>query len=188
MATPAQIAANRRNALKSTGPRTAAGKAVSSRNALKHGLHSRTLLEAEPVQNEIRQIEANFAGDYPPTTPERCNLLRRLAETIWQKDYGMVVERETWENLLAAEDLQNEPNENIRMGIAFQRGCRLFAKIFAYTSRAQRGYFKLVDALRRSNTQNEPNLAQRAAARVKSALTSISDAPVWALQRCAVSI
>jgi hypothetical protein len=38
MATPAQIEANRRNARKSTGPRTAAGKAASSRNAVTHGL------------------------------------------------------------------------------------------------------------------------------------------------------
>ena len=31
-------AANRRNSCKSCGPRTAAGKAIASRNALKHGL------------------------------------------------------------------------------------------------------------------------------------------------------
>jgi hypothetical protein len=38
MATEKQIAANRRNAQRSTGPRTAAGKSISSRNALRHGL------------------------------------------------------------------------------------------------------------------------------------------------------
>jgi hypothetical protein len=38
MATPAQIEANRRNARKSTGPKTATGKAASSRNAVTHGL------------------------------------------------------------------------------------------------------------------------------------------------------
>jgi hypothetical protein len=38
MATPAQIEANRRNARKSTGPKTAAGKAASSRNAVTHGM------------------------------------------------------------------------------------------------------------------------------------------------------
>ena len=38
MATRAQIEANRRNALKSTGPRTSAGKAASSRNARTHGM------------------------------------------------------------------------------------------------------------------------------------------------------
>ena len=38
MATVRQIAANRRNAQRSTGPRTAVGRSMSSRNALRHGL------------------------------------------------------------------------------------------------------------------------------------------------------
>ena len=38
MASERQIAANRRNAKKSTGPRSADGKARSRRNALRHGL------------------------------------------------------------------------------------------------------------------------------------------------------
>jgi len=38
MATKRQIAANRANAEKSSGPRSADGKALSRRNALRHGL------------------------------------------------------------------------------------------------------------------------------------------------------
>ena len=38
MATEKQIAANRANAQKSTGPKTAAGRLTSSRNAFRHGL------------------------------------------------------------------------------------------------------------------------------------------------------
>jgi hypothetical protein len=38
MATEKQIAANRANAKRSTGPKTAAGKRRSSRNAFRHGL------------------------------------------------------------------------------------------------------------------------------------------------------
>ncbi|HEX4748445.1 MAG TPA: hypothetical protein VH302_02790, partial [Bryobacteraceae bacterium] len=41
MATPKQIAANRRNSQKSTGPRTSEGKAVSSQNRRIHGLLGR---------------------------------------------------------------------------------------------------------------------------------------------------
>jgi hypothetical protein len=40
MSSEKQIAANQRNGRKSRGPRTAAGKAVSSRNAMRHGLAS----------------------------------------------------------------------------------------------------------------------------------------------------
>src|SRR5207244_3680634 len=40
MSTSAQIEANRANSLKSTGPKTEEGKAISSRNALKHGFFS----------------------------------------------------------------------------------------------------------------------------------------------------
>ena len=50
MATQAQIEANRRNAQRSTGPRSAQGKAVSSRNALKYGIEPTGLLV--PVDHE----------------------------------------------------------------------------------------------------------------------------------------
>jgi len=54
MATPAQIAANRRNARKSTGPQTARGKAISSRSALKHGVCSPGL----PPDEDPAEFEA----------------------------------------------------------------------------------------------------------------------------------
>ena len=41
MTTPVQVDANRRNAEQSTGPRSAAGKARVSRNAITHGLTCR---------------------------------------------------------------------------------------------------------------------------------------------------
>jgi hypothetical protein len=62
MASQLQIAANRRNAYKSAGPRSAAGKKRASRNAYRHGLTvSITSTEAFPKQLEtlVREI----AGD-----------------------------------------------------------------------------------------------------------------------------
>ena len=47
MASEKQIAANRANAKKSTGPKTAAGRSKSSRNALRHGLSAP--LRLDPV-------------------------------------------------------------------------------------------------------------------------------------------
>ena len=42
--TPKQRAANRRNAQKSTGPKTVNGRAVSKMNALKHGILSKEVV------------------------------------------------------------------------------------------------------------------------------------------------
>lgn len=44
VASEAQVSANRRNARRSTGPRTAAGQASSSQNAVSHGLFAREAL------------------------------------------------------------------------------------------------------------------------------------------------
>jgi hypothetical protein len=54
MASEKQIAANRANAEKSTGPRTAAGKLKSSRNAFRHGL-SRLLL-SDPIEKKYQTL------------------------------------------------------------------------------------------------------------------------------------
>jgi len=59
MATDAQIAANQLNSRKSTGPRTAQGRAKSSMNALKHGNRSRKvallLEESSAFEDRLRK-------------------------------------------------------------------------------------------------------------------------------------
>ena len=64
MATEKQIAANRTNALRSTGPKTAAGRARSGRNAFRHGLSLTMEMDAD-VSVKIDALVAAFAGDNP---------------------------------------------------------------------------------------------------------------------------
>ena len=53
-----QIAANRRNAQKSTGPRTPEGRAVSKMNALKHGIFSKeVLVSGLNIKESSRELE-----------------------------------------------------------------------------------------------------------------------------------
>jgi hypothetical protein len=65
MTSPAQIAANRRNAMRSTGPRTATGKARSRCNAFRHGLSlplSADNFFAAQIEELTEKITA-FAGE-----------------------------------------------------------------------------------------------------------------------------
>ena len=76
MASERQIAANRANAGKSTGPRSASGKKRASRNALKHGLT--TPISGAVVTREIEALARQIAGD--PEDRLRMALARDAAE------------------------------------------------------------------------------------------------------------
>lgn len=58
-----QVEANRRNALKSTGPRTDAGKETSRRNAVRHGLMAETVIAAMEDAEDYTAFEEAI----PPT-------------------------------------------------------------------------------------------------------------------------
>ena len=62
MASERQIAANRRNAKKSTGPRSSAAKRRSSRNAYRHGL-SLSSIEDPKISKRLDELARQIAGD-----------------------------------------------------------------------------------------------------------------------------
>lgn len=83
MASEKQIAANRRNARKSTGPRTARGKARSSKNALTRGLSRQNLIPGE----DFREYKAHFASieaEFQPTSFIEETLVRMIADAMWR--------------------------------------------------------------------------------------------------------
>ena len=59
-----QIAANRHNALKSTGPGTPEGKRRSRCNALRHGLTAETVIGVLEDASDYEAFEANVIADY----------------------------------------------------------------------------------------------------------------------------
>ncbi len=86
MASQKQIAANRRNALKGTGPRTPRGKAFSRLNALRYGLRSRGSLP-HADSNELRQIRELYLRSHQPQTPQEVRLVEQMASAHWQLRY-----------------------------------------------------------------------------------------------------
>ena len=83
-----QIAANRTNALKSTGPLTPTGKAIASRNALKHGLLAKEVVitEGEGVesQEQFDSLLADLREQFNPQGALEAMLVEKIAVSYWR--------------------------------------------------------------------------------------------------------
>jgi hypothetical protein len=83
MASEAQIKANRLNALKSTGPKTAEGRAKSRMNALKYGLTAKQLIIFDEKEKDLSDLIAELFEDYQPVGAREEELTRQLALAFW---------------------------------------------------------------------------------------------------------
>jgi hypothetical protein len=79
-----QIEANRRNALKSTGPITPEGKERSRRNALRHGLTAETVIATLEDAEDYQAFEAAVIADYDAESAVERELVLRLASVLWR--------------------------------------------------------------------------------------------------------
>ncbi len=96
MATERQIAANRRNAQLSTGPRSVEGKAASSRNALKTGLYCNGIIIGKESTQQLEDLEAAYTAEYAPATPTERALVDSLIHYEWLLRRYRWLETEVW--------------------------------------------------------------------------------------------
>src|SRR5262245_5989607 len=78
MISPARLEANRRNALRSTGPRTEEGKQRSRLNAVRvrHGLTAETVVASLEDAEDYKAFEAAIVADYDAETAVARELVR----------------------------------------------------------------------------------------------------------------
>ncbi|MGC2660090.1 MAG: hypothetical protein WA324_19190, partial [Bryobacteraceae bacterium] len=87
--TPARLAANAANAAnsqRSTGPRTAEGKAKSRLNAVRTGLTGRTVLLPTDDAAIYRRHVQDFVDEFQPVGPRESELVQTLADHSWRLD------------------------------------------------------------------------------------------------------
>jgi hypothetical protein len=96
MATIKQIAANRANAQKSTGPRTPEGKSVSRSNACKTGIYA--ALESTPYEqaSDLETLTAEFYAQFPPATAEERTLVDLVIRNEWLRRRSARGEAHYW--------------------------------------------------------------------------------------------
>ena len=85
MATEKQIAANRRNSQKSTGPKTREGKFKSSLNALRHGAYSETHIIKTEDAGIFKNLAREILDELQPQTPTELELVDQLIQTVWRR-------------------------------------------------------------------------------------------------------
>ena len=83
MTTERQIAANRRNAAKSTGPRSTAGKEMARMNALKHGLQAEHFVIPGEDPDEFEAHFRSLEEYYQPVGPVESGLVERITYCTW---------------------------------------------------------------------------------------------------------
>jgi len=79
-----QIQASRLNGAKSQGPKTAAGKRRSSKNATKHNAYSKSLIAKGETRRKFDQFFAHCIDDYQPTSETQLQLVAAIAEAKWR--------------------------------------------------------------------------------------------------------
>jgi hypothetical protein len=92
MTTVRQICANRRNALRSTGPTTEEGKQRSRRNAVRHGLTAETVIEDLEDAEDYKAFELTVASGFDAPTAVERELVLRLASLLWRLRRATAIE------------------------------------------------------------------------------------------------
>jgi hypothetical protein len=149
MATAAQIAANRRNSQKSSGPRTAEGKAISRYNALKSGLDARSMVIPGESAEELEQLAQNYRREHRPASPLEHFLVDAIVAADWQLRRLRAIEAEIWrEEALAAGGFAE----------AYARD-RAFTRLHRRMDAAERSMYKALKELqkiRKGREEEEP--------------------------------
>ena len=155
MATQAQINANRKNAEKSTGPKTPEGKAKSCMNRRSHGFTSSLSFLKFENREEFDALLADLTSEFQPATPNEQMLLEKMALNHWNslramnlqtivlngtlhhgkvsKDFGLFLRYQTTADRAYHKchaELLKAQKERVKSGIGFE------SKSFAETAEA----------------------------------------------------
>ncbi len=161
MATEAQIAANRANAQKSTGPRTPEGKEPASQNALKHGLFAREVVIRGEDAEEFERHRQGLLEQLNPVGPLEELLAARIVDLSWrlqravQDQSGAFVT--LYERQTAEAGEPQEPAERAatlgRMIVADYGGEAVLERLLRYERRIESSLYRTLNELRRVHDQ-----------------------------------
>jgi hypothetical protein len=181
MVTEAQILANRRNAQKSTGPRTTEGKTAVSQNAVKHGLLAERDVISSESQADFDQYRDQLLAELDPASPMESMLAERIVGLSWRLKRVGCIQNQAIDALNADNTLsplakltkslffkgQNQPHEDTsesatalalgRLAIKDFSNARVLERLLMYERRIEHSLYKTLLELQRLNLVKKLN-------------------------------
>jgi hypothetical protein len=145
MSSQRQIEANRRNAQKSTGPTSVTGKAASSMNALKSGIHAKSLVLPSEKLADLEQLIDDYYQRHLPDSPEARFYLDEVIHCEWLLRRYRTAETQMWA-------YENESSFSIDrkhpLGKSAATGSNRFSKLQYRVDATRRAYHRALKALK----------------------------------------
>lgn len=164
MATQAQINANRKNAQKSTGPRTEEGKEAASQNATKHGFCSCKNVIRSESQDEYNLFHDEMIADLSPAGAMEFMFAERIVNLSWRLKRAEVFQNAVTEsmaddiydryldNYIRAKNQAKEGDMTLILGITIRRdfeNSKILEQLLDYEKRIESSLYKAAAELRK---------------------------------------
>jgi hypothetical protein len=146
MATLQQIEANRLNAQKSTGPRSAAGKAAVRFNALKSGIDAQSQVIPGEDPAALALLAADYYDRYQPATPEVRALVDTLVTAEWLQRRFRALEAQLWQYNIRG---LYHPTEGLEVAQVYEGDNQVFSRLQRRIDAAERTYHRTLAALQK---------------------------------------
>ncbi len=163
MATIKQIQANRLNASKSTGPRSAEGKAASCMNALKSGIDAQSQIIPGENAAGLEALTAEYMERFEPATPEERFCVDTLVRDEWQLRRYARADAQLWKY---AFDHAYQLDQDNPLAQSFTIKQETFLRLQRRIDAAERSYHR---ALRELQSLRQARLAETPAAQPEPA-------------------
>jgi hypothetical protein len=145
MSTLAQYDAARSNSRRSTGPRTAEGKARSRFNPLRHGLTSEHLLIPGENPEDFDSLLSDLRDAWTPADPTEESLVCKLAEHEWRLIRARRVETATL--AIYMEKLMDDPaaqgSHDRALALVYERYGKELDRLRRYETTISRAHHKI---------------------------------------------
>jgi hypothetical protein len=148
-----QLAANRLNATKSTGP-SEANFPVTSQNAFKTGLYAKSLLVRGEKQEDLDTLTNEYYDRYQPQSPEEREYVDALIRDSWRLRRFDAVEAQLWEFRISNHKYRDD---NSPLGQAFLGADQQFARLYRMIAATRRSFKESLHELERLQAARQEN-------------------------------